>query len=165
MKARVMIHSGKAKMTVPAEVSRYFDTDLMDYVTQVRTPEREIEYDVQPGTKFGGYPVRTKVTVPPSRQKALYDKGFRFDKEADEKAFLAERVKIEAEIKRRERVAKVEERKAEAAKPKNEEKAEEVAPASDLIFGEKIDIAAAVATNSEVPKAALPVEVKSEGGK
>lgn len=105
MRARLMQHDGNTTINVPAETSRYFDTDLLDYVEQTITPAKVIEYKLPEGSKYGGYPVRKPVLVPPSMQNALVGKGFNFVNSDDEKEFLAERAKIEAEIEKRKAAA------------------------------------------------------------
>lgn len=137
MKARLMRHEGKSKINVPAEVSRYFDPGLMDYVQQELTPATVIEFDLAAGTKYGGYPVRKDVLVPVHAQKPLYDKGFRFVKQEDETAFLKERERIDAEIKRRADAAAVKP-EVPAEEPKQEAEAD-VEPSGELVIGEPVE--------------------------
>jgi hypothetical protein len=115
MKARLMRHNGISSITVPAVKSSYFDPDLGDNVEEIVTPERQIEYKLPPGTKFGGYPTGVEVLVPRHMQGPLYDKGFEFVKPGDKDAFQKEREVAIKERQRREQAAKAQ--KAETQPP------------------------------------------------
>jgi hypothetical protein len=165
MKARLMKHDGKSKITVPAEVSRYFDQELMDYVSQELTPAREIEFDLPAGSKYGGYVVRKELLVPPHAQKALYGKGFKFVRDVDEKAFLAERQKIDAEIEKRQKTANTQSKREEKKTSKKADSSEpEQTPSGDLTFGHPAP-APEPPKATEVAKTEVPPPTLNEGGK
>jgi hypothetical protein len=143
MRSRLMIHDGKSTIIEPAVVSRYYDDTLLDYVSQELVPAKTIVFDVPDGAKFGGYPVRKNVLVKPELQSAMYDKGFKFVRAEDEKAFLAEREAVETEKKRRDDEAakaaeKEEEARARSAKSDqaSADNAANAVPSGKIIFGD-----------------------------